>query len=155
MVEGSPVIIDFSRCEGPVKPLHGINNSPVKYSGSLPELKDAGIPYVRLHDTGGPFGGTYLVDVPNVFPDFSADPSDPASYDFSYTDAYFKVLCASGLEIFYRLGVTIENHYWIKPKRINPPADFGKWAEICCGIVRHYNCGWADGFKYGIKYWEI
>ena len=33
--------------------------------------------------------------------------------------------------------------------------DFRKWTEICAGIVRHYNCGWANGFKFGIKYWEI
>jgi hypothetical protein len=95
------------------------------------------------------------VDVPNVFPDFSADPDDPASYDFAFTDAYLKGLTASGLKVFYRLGVTIENHFRIKPHRIKPPPDFHKWARVCAGIVRHYNHGWADGFHYGIEYWEI
>jgi len=54
--------IDFSTDCGPIKPLHGINNSPVRFNGVLTELLDAGIPFVRLHDTGGAFGGTYLVD---------------------------------------------------------------------------------------------
>ena len=26
---------------------------------------------------------------------------------------------------------------------------------ICEHIIRHYNEGWADGYHYGIKYWEI
>ena len=149
------VIVDFTRREGAVKPLHGINNSPVVYNGKLPELLDAGIPYVRLHDAGGAFGGTYLVDIPNLFPDFDADPNDPRSYDFAYNDAYFRTLAASGMQIFYRLGVTIENNYHLKPQRIHPPKDFRKWADICSGIIRHYNEGWADGFHYGIKYWEL
>lgn len=138
-----------------MKPLHGINNSPMTYGDPLPELRDAGIPYVRLHDTAGAFGGTYFVDVPNIFPDFEADPDDPASYDFAYTDAYLKGLIASGVKIFYRLGVTIENHWRIKPQRIHPPRDFLRWARICAGIIRHYNEGWAGGFRYGIEYWEI
>ena len=149
------IIVDFTREEGQIKPLHGINNSPIVYNGKLPELADAGIPYVRLHDTGGAFGGTYLVDVPNLFPNFDADASDPANYDFAYTDAYFRTLNASHLKIFYRLGVTIENRYDIKPQRIYPPKDFRKWADICTGIIRHYNEGWANGFNYGIEYWEI
>lgn len=153
--EFTGIRIDFSHPVGPMKPLHGINNSPVTYGEALPELRKAGIPYVRLHDTAGAFGGTYFVDVPNLFPDFSADPDDPASYDFAYTDAYLKGLTASGVKIFYRLGVTIENHWRIKPHRIFPPADFQKWARICAGIVRHYNEGWCNGFRYNIEYWEI
>jgi len=149
------IIVDFTRPEGAIKPLHGINNTPVVYNGKIPELLDACIPYVRLHDTGGAFGGTYLVDVPNLFPDFEADPKDPASYDFAYNDAYFRTLVASGMKIFYRLGVTIENNYQLKPQRIFPPRDFRKWADICSGIIRHYTEGWADGFHYDIQYWEI
>ncbi len=151
----NPITVDFSKTSGAVKPLHGINNSPVTYGRALPELRDAGIPFVRLHDAVGEFGGTHFVDVPNVFPDFEADPDDATSYDFAFTDAYFKGLTASGLKIFYRLGVTIESNFRIKPYRIHPPKDFNKWARICAGIVRHYNEGWADGFHYGIEYWEI
>ena len=151
----SSIKANFEKVVGKIKPLHGINNTPILYNKKLPELQAAGIPYVRLHDTGGAFGGSHLVDVPNVFPDFDADVNDPASYDFDYTDAYFRTLHASGLMPFYRLGVTIENNYQLHPYRVKPPKDFHKWAEICCHIVRHYNEGWANGFHYGIKYWEI
>lgn len=151
----NPIKVDFSKVTGVIKPLHGINNSPVTYGDELTELKEAGIPFVRLHDTAGLFGGTYFVDVPNIFPDFDADADDPASYDFAFTDAYLKGVVASGVQIFYRLGVTIENNFRIKSHRIYPPKDFNKWARICAGIVRHYNEGWANGFNYGIEYWEI
>lgn len=147
--------VDFGRATGPVKPLHGINNSPMTYGEPLPDLRDAGIPYVRLHDVGGEFGGTYFVDVPNVFPNFDADPDEPSSYDFAFTDAYLAGLISSGVKIFYRLGVTIENNWRIKAHRIHPPSDFEKWARICAGIIRHYNEGWAGGFEYQIQYWEI
>lgn len=147
--------VDFSKTFGPIKPLHGINNSPLTYGDVLPELRAAGIPSVRLHDAGGEFGGTYFVDVPNIFPNFEADPDDPTSYDFAFTDSYLKGLIASGMNIFYRLGVTIENHHQIKAYRIHPPKDFQKWARICEGIIKHYNEGWANGFHYDITYWEI
>jgi len=149
------VSVDFGREMGRVKPLHGVNNSPVQYGEPITSFREAGIPFARLHDTAGAFGGTHFVDIPNVFPDFDADPSDPASYDFAFTDAYIKSLVNSGTEVFYRLGVTIENHHGIKAYEIHPPKDYGKWARICEGIVRHYNEGWADGFSYNIRYWEI
>ena len=30
-----------------------------------------------------------------------------------------------------------------------------KWAVICEHIIRHYNEGWADGYKLNIKYREL
>jgi hypothetical protein len=51
--------------------------------------------------------------------------------------------------------VTIENASHIKAYNIYPPKDNHKWAVICEHIIRHYTEGWADGFKYDIKYWEI
>ena len=153
--ERAAIQLDFTRTGRPVKPLHGICNSPPTLGEPLPEILEAGIPYTRLHDTGGSYGENRFVDVPNIFRDFAADPDDPASYDFAFTDAYLKGLTASGLKIVYRLGVTIENQFEVKPMRIDPPADFLKWARICEGIINHYNNGWANGFHFGIEYWEI
>ena len=147
--------IDFNSFSGPVKPLHGINNSPVTAGEALPELRQAGIPFLRTHDTAGQFGGTHYIDIPNIFPNPEADPESPDSYDFAFTDAYLKGITGSGIKIFYRLGVTIENHWKIKPYHIFPPDDPRKFARICEQVVRHYNQGWANGFHYGIEYWEI
>ena len=147
--------IDFDSVSGKVKPLHGINNSPLTFGEALPELRQAGIPFLRTHDTAGAFGGSHYIDIPNLFPDPEADPESPDSYDFAFTDAYLKGIIASGIKIFYRLGVTIENHWKIKPYHIFPPDDPRKFARICEQVVRHYNQGWANGFHYGIEYWEI
>ena len=158
------VEIDFGVDAGRVKALHGVNNSPVRVvhpngwtaapQGQC-EFAAAGIPYVRLHDTAGSFGGTHYVDIPNIFPNFDADENDPKSYDFAFTDAYLKPLVKAGATPFYRLGVTIETNCGLKPYNILPPKDFAKWARICEHVIRHYNEGWADGFRWNLKYWEI
>ena len=152
------VNIDFTNAIRPVKELHGVNNCPIRPNGSeacQTELKNIGTPYCRLHDTGGAWGLGHYVDIPNVFPNFDADESDPASYDFAFTDALLEGLWLSGVKPFYRLGVTIENTWKIKAYNIYPPKDFAKWARICEHIVRHYNEGWADGFEWNLEYWEI
>ena len=155
-MKNTAVTVDFSRkLKEKIKPLHGVNNSPVSLHEPPKGFREAGIPFCRLHDTAGPYGGAHYVDIPNVFPDFEADPKKPESYDFAFTDAYLTQIRAAGTQIFYRLGVTIENNYRIKGYHNHPPKDFKKWAEICAGIVRHYNHGWANGFELGIEYWEI
>ena len=141
-----------------IKALHGVCNAPLLWSDTsmFHYLAEVGIPYSRLHDTGGEFGGGVFVDIDNVFPNFDADETSPASYDFAFTDHLIKSLIAAGVRPIYRLGCSIENQQKaIKPRRIFPPRDYEKWARICEHIIRHYNCGWADGFEFNIEYWEI
>ena len=38
--------INFTNIIGPIKPLHGVCNSPVAYGDEIPSFKEAGIPYV-------------------------------------------------------------------------------------------------------------
>ena len=144
---------------GKIKELHGVNCAPYQriYQDDQPYVKRlfryARVPRSRLHDACGIWGGCHYVDIPNVFPDFSADPTDPASYDFHYTDEYIASIIETGAQIVYRLGVTIE---WGSKKYVSfPPEDNRKWAVICEHVVRHYNEGWANGSHYGIEYWEI
>ena len=155
--------VDFQREIGPVKPVNGVGQPPmVGQLSSWPMfryLKEAGIPYSRLHDVGGWLGHGLYVDIPNLFPDFDADETDPANYRFAYTDSLMAALDAHGVEPYFRLGVTIEN--WVSylgrlpPVNSVPPKDFAKWARICEHVIRHYTEGWADGFKIKITYWEI
>ena len=145
------------RILGRIKPLHAGGQLTVSSSGQsdFHLFSDIGVPYSRLHDVGGAFGGNKYVDVPNIFRDFSADPNDPASYDFTFTDRLLEDLVKAGIEPYFRLGVTIENAAAVKPYRIFPPADYDKWACVCEHIVAHYLEGWADGYRYKITYWEI
>ena len=157
---GAAVKVDLNSPVGPVKPVNGVGQPPMqglpKKGALMHYLKEAGIPYSRLHDVGGLIGGVY-VDIPNVFPNFAADENDPASYDFAFTDALLRELTANGVEPFYRLGVTIENFIraGIPHRRAVPPPDFAKWARICEHVIRHYTEGWANGSRHKIPYWEI
>lgn len=149
--------IDYNKIIGKIKPMHAVGQPPfIGMDFSMCDyLKDAAVPYSRLHDVGGSYGRNMFVDIPNIFRDFSLDTEDPENYDFAFTDELIKALVQRGIEPFFRLGVTIENYSSIKALRIYPPADNLKWARICEGIIRHYTEGWANGFKYKITYWEI
>ena len=152
------ITLDLDRVIGRIKPMHAVGQPPIAgwndYS-MFHFLKEAHIPYSRLHDTGGAFGKNIYVDIPNLFRDFDADENDPASYDFAFTDLLLSELVKNDVEPFFRLGVTIENKTEIRKYRIYPPTDFAKWARICEHVVAHYNEGWANGFHFGITYWEI
>ena len=150
------ISVDFSASRGPVKPLHAVNNSPVRITnnhtrGNLPAYAAAGFPYARNHDAS--FSCEHIVDVHAIFPNFDADETDPASYDFILTDDNVSAAYEAGAEVFYRLGAKIEHAR--KKYNVHPPKDFAKWARICEHIIRHYTEGWADGFRYKMTYWEI
>ena len=138
---------------GPIRPLNGANNGPSAHNTFW--FKAAHISYMRTHDT--PFDplsyGRFTFDIRSIFRDFSADENDPASYDFFSSDKVLKRSRACGAEILYRLGQAIEaaeNKYYIFP-----PEDYLKWARICEHIISHYNEGWANGYHWNIRYWEI
>ncbi len=146
--------VDFAAAQGELRALHGINKGPLSANGLI-DLTEAHqrlrVPSTRLHDCHHP--NPAIVDVHAVFPNPEADPSLPASYDFRATDEYIAAIRATGAEIIYRLGESIE-HQTVK-RHVHPPRDPARWAAVCAGIVRHYNEGWASGFRFGIRYWEI
>ena len=153
---------DTEKRYGPFKPLNAVNNGPChkrhandQNRSNLAAYRAARIPYARCHDTSEwvGYGGEHVADITAIFPNFAADPYDPASYDFPVTDEYVQVTLEAGTETFYRLGQKIE--HWVKKYGTLPPTDFHKWAVICEHIIRHYNEGWANGYHLGIRYWEI
>jgi hypothetical protein len=154
------ILVNPEKITGTVKCMNAVNNGPIKERndqcrGNMRYWKAAKIPFARNHDAAfcASYGGEHSVDIQAIFPDFSKDVNDPASYDFTLTDRYILQTLEGGTETFYRLGSKIEH----LPKKYGTcvPADFQKWAEICEHIIRHYNEGWADGFEYNIRYWEI
>lgn len=153
---------DFTKSTGAVKPMHGVNNGPVYKPGAeiqdinnMKAYTEAGFPFARTHDSAfcAAYGGAHTVDVLNIFGDMKKDPYDPSNYDFACTDAYLEAIRKAGTEILYRLGTTIE--HGVKKYGCRPPEDFRKYAIVCEHIIRHYNEGWANGFHYNIRYWEI
>ena len=96
--------LDLNKKIGRIKRMNATGQAPM--GGGLNHgafqhfhlLSDVSVPYVRLHDVGGLYGGNRFVDVPNVFRDFDADENDPKSYDFAFTDAYIAALDKNGLK---------------------------------------------------------
>ena len=154
----SQAVVDASMEVGRIKVMNAVNNGPKvapasQKKGNFDSYKAAGFPYARLHDAPLYAPWTKCVDIDCIFPDFDADENRPESYDFTLTDKLLKDIYAAGTEVFYRLGQSIENAS--KKYNVYPPKNYRKWARICEHIIRHYNEGWADGYHYGIEYWEI
>ena len=139
---------DLKQIMGAFKPVNGISC----YDSAHPaQFFTYGFPTVRLHDQDYP--RPCCVDVAAVFPNWGADPCDPAAYDFRDTDRVIGDLVSHGVQVIYRLGNSIDNTAF---KRLSVvPDDYMKWARVCEHIIAHYNEGWKDGFQYGIVYWEI
>ena len=135
-------------------PWHKRNNATMRRS-NFEEYKAARIPYFRNHDAAvnGIYGGPYAHDISKIFRNFNADENDPVSYDFACTDEAILTALDAGTNVFFRLGESAESH--VIPHGAVPPADFSKWARIAEHIIRHYNEGWADGYRLNIEYWEI
>ena len=96
------ITVDLKNTGGEIKRINAVNNGPVAKSpnpnswgnsSNMKEYSAAGIPFARNHDASfyARYGLEHSVDIHAVFPDFNADPCDPASYDFTCTDNYIKV----------------------------------------------------------------
>ena len=150
--------VDFGKKQGKIKPLHAINGGPLCGGATLPhdmsaEYAELNIPLVRCVMPDGSCGYNQFICVHSMFPDFSLDENDEKSYNFAPTDMYLSKVRGAGCGIFYTLGETSEP--WGNPLYAKAPADPEKWARVCEHIIMHYNEGWAEGFKWNIKYFEI
>jgi xylan 1,4-beta-xylosidase len=168
--------VDAGRVAGEIRSFQGLNGPPAPVITGLPDLvqqyKALRADQVRTHDFMGPteidskfdYKNKYLAWlVPDltqragvvkagnasiIFPDMTADPEKPESYNFSPTDKVLAAIRASGAEIYYRVGRS-----W--GANDNPPDDPDKFADVVKHIAMHYNQGWANGFHYEINYWEF
>ncbi|MCR4615369.1 MAG: hypothetical protein K5756_04395 [Clostridiales bacterium] len=141
--------IDFDNIVDDIRPVHNIGRMP-EYEVDSEINKyftEANMTSCRTHDIT-------CTDIHNIFPDFSKDVNDESSYSFAECDKVIASIVDTGMEPFFRFGIS-----YSYPERdrefLLPPADYDKWAQICEHIILHYNEGWADGFNYGIEYWEI
>ena len=152
------ITVDFEKKCGKMKPLFGMNGGPRSGGYDLPidfteEFFELSVPFVRTASMAGEYGLNQFINIHCIFPDFDADEENEESYNFLPTDLYLSSIKDCGADIFFRLGESPEPY---KHKLFAKcPSDKQKWARICERIIMHYNEGWADGFKLGIKYFEI
>lgn len=174
------VTVDANVSIGTLHPLLGVDGAPgpgghkpeyFKFGGwNMQDAVDASEGYrrahidlVRTHDGYGPGdidakfesasapGGDLISakrDVLTLFPDPNADPNNPASYRFGPTDKLITSIVNVGAQVLFRVGRS-------EGADPTPPANFDHYAAIVKHMVLHYNKGWANGFHYGIRYWEI
>ena len=147
------VKVDFSISTGEIGKMHGMCNGPASYGADISNLfREIGVPQVRFDGTDGAIS-SYAVDVSRIFKDINADPNDPESYDFSYTDKYVTAAYNSGARVIYRLGESRD--LLDSGKKINLPENTDLWINVCANVIRHYNDYFANGYAFGIEYFEI
>ena len=147
------VKVDFSMQVGKIKAMHGMCNGPVSYGADLSSLfREIGVPYVRFDGTDTALSA-YAVDISRIFKNPDRDPRDESAYDFSYTDKYVAAAYNAGAKVIFRLGESVDRMH--SGKKISLPEDIDSFVEVCANVVRHYNDYWANGYAYGIEYFEI
>jgi len=154
------VSVDFSAPDGKLKRrLHSSgympNISRQNICDFTKEFKDLNFLEARTHDQAIANPGQRVVDTHFIFPNMKADPADPDNYFFAATDNLLQTCLECGTKIMYRMGTSIEHTLPGKHTNALMPEDFEKYAEVLAGIIRHYNHGWANGYEWGIEYWEI
>lgn len=157
------VSVDFAAPAGTLRPeLHAAHwrsryaTAPQKQAWDAQNLAKLHLSAWRSHDAALVSGGQRVVDTHFVFPLLRLDPSKPENYYFDATDKLLRsVREENGMEVFYRLGSSIEHTRDANAANTLDPADHARYAEALAGIVRHYTRGWADGFRWDIRYWEL
>ncbi len=151
---------DFSTETGRIRPeLHSAGFGPQVTTTSskiIDEIKSMGFHASRTHDWALLNSAQRVCDYFHIFPLMHLDAQNPSNYVFAQTDYVLKRTREElGHDIFFRLGTSIEHSGTKVHFNSLIPEDFDKVAETFAGTVRHYNKGWANGYEWGIKYWEI
>lgn len=168
--------VDAAKVTGAIRSFQGVNGPPYPVAEGLPNLvrqyRDLRIDLVRTHDSYGPteVDAHYHYDDPGmkwlfpdserrasvakaaeanlIFPDWSADPEKPASYNFGPSDELVRAIRDSGADVYFRIGRSAGGNR-------NAPLDLDKFTEVVKHVAMHYNLGWADGFRDQVRYWEF
>ena len=137
------ISIDATVTVGALRPLNGVQ---AEDSQSAAFYRTAHIDLVRIPDASG------AGEIDAIFPDMSADPENPKSYNFAAADRLVASIRAGGAQPLFRIERGARAG---AGPGAAPAADLDKWAQIVRHIVLHYNSGWAKGFRDRIRYWEI
>ena len=151
---------DFTQTSGKFRrELHSSGFGPMICScpqESIDAIKSMHFLNARTHDWALLNSAERVCDYYHIFPLMHLDAKDPKNYHFGPTDYLLKrTREETGLGIFYRLGTSIEHSGAKVHFNTLIPEDFDKVAETFAGTIRHYNKGWANGFDWNIRYWEI
>jgi xylan 1,4-beta-xylosidase len=145
------ILLNCSDTNGIIRSFGEINDGPApvsntsSYADLTEQYRDVGITAIRTHDLSGP------TDIHTIFPNLNADPTDPSNYHFRTSDYFITRMKNAGCQVYYRLGESAGTNDTLR----RPPVNFTNWAQVAAHITMHYNDGWANGFHYNIRYWEV
>lgn len=144
--------VDAGQVRGDFRPLQDTAGVPgaILQFRDFPDVtrhwKDSRVRMVRSYDWQSRLD---TVDNPeSLFPRWSADPDDPASYNFSATDAWVDRVRSIGGEVLFTFATSI-------PRNKLPAADLATYERVVEHIVRHYAKGWGGGAPSRIAQWEF
>jgi len=149
--------VDAGKVIGVIRNLQGVDLGPLTppYDGSrdlTKQYKEIGVSLIRTHDNDGPTDIDMYRNRRRVagmiYPNWDADPEKEESYVFGPSDRIIKGIIECGGEVYYRLGSTFTSDPTVPP-------DFDKFANVCKHVAMHYNSGWAKGYHFNIRYWEL
>lgn len=138
--------------ESSFRPLNGVGGvpGPVEGYADFPDMtplwRDAGVTVVRSFDWVSRLDTRN--DPTSLFPDWSADVDDPASYNFTATDQWVEAVHAIGAEVMFTVASSI-------PRNKLPAEDIEVYGRVVEHIVRHFSQGWADGPTKPIRIYEF
>lgn len=145
------LVVDAAR-ESAFRPLNGVGGvpGPVETYPEFPDMtplwREAGVTVVRSFDW------VSRLDTRNnptsLFPDWSADVDDPASYNFAATDQWVEAVHAIGAEVMFTVASSI-------PQNKLPAEDVEVYGRVVEHIVRHFSEGWANGPAKPIRIYEF
>lgn len=170
------IVVDAGADLGTIRFEHGFSGPPVARASQVAQhplargraedvsegYRRSRITLIRTHDAGvgdidsnrgnlppvNPNFAMHNFSIPVIFPDMSADPEDPGSYNFVEADRLVKDIQATGAQVVYRLGRSGAGTADI-------PRDLAKYAAVVRHIVLHFNKGWANGFTDSVRYFEV
>ena len=160
-VRAAEVSVDFGEKYGKVNPMIHCASWCSRFANSNcakdgEELRKLNLQAYRTHDAPLVHEGQRIIDTHFIFPLMHLDPKDPRNYCFEPTDKFLKMVREQDrMRVLYRLGTSIEHTPDAFATNTRNPSDHAKYAEVLAGIVRHYTKGWADGFTWDIRYWEL
>ncbi|MCU0426602.1 MAG: T9SS type A sorting domain-containing protein [Candidatus Kapabacteria bacterium] len=159
--------VDFATTQERIKDLGGVNVGPealaprgstVKPPPSTLGYKEGGVSTVRVHDV---LTNQYFEYAPNFWTsgtnpriNTTFDPNSTANYAWASLDAQMDSIANLGFTPYFRLGVNFGATIPYPPLDADNQG-FTKFASLCAYTVRHYNQGWMNGRRFGIRYWEI
>ncbi len=160
--------VDFATTQERIKDLGGVNAGPdvlaprgstVTPIAAIRGYNDGGVTAIRTHDMPGTQYFEYTKNFwatqgTSVSVNAAFDPTLETSYSWSSFDGKIDSIVNFGFAPYMRLGVNFASTFPYPP---NDPdkQGFTRFAEICKRTVMHYNQGWANGKRLGIKYWEV